>query len=63
MSQEGSIPLDREVEAQHRLVEEIAARKVRQEEILAALPEVVILLDEAFCIQYSNAAGEKPVGN
>ncbi len=58
MSQEGSIPLDREVEAQHRLVEEIAARKVRQEEILAALPEVVILLDEAFCIQYSNAAGE-----
>jgi two-component system cell cycle sensor histidine kinase/response regulator CckA len=59
MIQEGFIPLDREVEAQHRLVEEIAARKVRQEAILAALPEVVILLDEAFCIQYSNIAGEK----
>lgn len=59
MSQEGSIPLDREVEAQHRLVEKIVASKVRQEAILAALPEVVILLDEAFCIQYSNAAGEK----
>lgn len=59
MSQEGLIPLDREVEAQHRLVEEIAARKVRQEAILAALPEVVILLDEAFCIQYANTAGEK----
>ncbi|MBT6541283.1 MAG: response regulator [Planctomycetes bacterium] len=59
MSQEGLIPLDREVDAQHRLVEEIAARKVRQEAILAALPEVVILLDEAFCIQYANTAGEK----
>jgi len=59
MTQEGSLPLDREVEAQHRLVEEIVASKVRQEEILAALPEVVILLDEAFCIQYANAAGER----
>jgi len=61
MTLKGSPPRDpdREAEAQYLLIERIAASEKRHREILAELPEIVILLDEEGCIRFVNEAWER----
>ena len=64
MTLKGSPPRDpdREAEAQYLLIERIAASEKRHREILAELPEIVILLDEEGCIRFVNEAWERLLG-
>lgn len=65
MTVEGSPPLDpdRAAEAQYLLIERIAASEKRHREILAELPEIVVLLDEEGHFHYVNEAWQRLLGH